>query len=103
MGLSSLAVGAGDPSGSIFDMQLPIAGLQLLAGLLAHSTQAMDWVAQQPDRCVAGAEGARTAVLSSLHERQSHPARCQQDLHLLEALQISTANLVLVHNEGLTG
>jgi hypothetical protein len=50
LGLSSLAVGAGDPSGSIFDMQLPIAGLQLLAGLLARSTQAMDWVVQQPDR-----------------------------------------------------
>lgn len=49
-GLSGLAVGAGDPSGSIFDMQLPIAGLHLLAGLLARSPQALDWVTQQPDR-----------------------------------------------------
>jgi hypothetical protein len=51
LGLSGLAVGAGDPSGSIFDMQLPIAGLHLLAGLLARSPQALDWVTQQPDRC----------------------------------------------------
>jgi hypothetical protein len=58
LGLSSLAVGAGDPSGSIFDMQLPIAGLQLLAGLLARSAQAMDWLGLQPDRRVPGcAEG----------------------------------------------
>lgn len=50
LSLSGLAVGAGDPSGSIFDMQLPIAGLHLLAGLLARSPQALDWVTQQPDR-----------------------------------------------------
>jgi hypothetical protein len=47
---SSLPVGAGDPNGSIFDMQLPVAGLQLLAGLLARSSTAMDWFRGQEDR-----------------------------------------------------
>lgn len=52
IGQSQLPVGAGDPSGSIFDMQLPIAGMQLLAGLMARSNDALEWFARDPDRCV---------------------------------------------------
>lgn len=45
------SVGAGAPSGGIFDMQLPVAALQLLAGLLARSPKALLWMAGEPHRC----------------------------------------------------
>uniref|UniRef100_A0A383WNT2 Rotatin N-terminal domain-containing protein n=1 Tax=Tetradesmus obliquus TaxID=3088 RepID=A0A383WNT2_TETOB len=37
-------VGAGAPSGELFDMQLAVSALQLLAGLLARSPQALAWM-----------------------------------------------------------
>lgn len=49
---AAINVGRGPHSGSIFDSQLPVAGLQLLAGLMGRSRTALEWVAGQPDRCV---------------------------------------------------
>lgn len=51
------AVGAGAPSGSIFDMQLPVACLQLLAALIARSPEALAWITGAPDRWAARACG----------------------------------------------
>lgn len=49
--IDSTSTAPGDPTSfSIFDMQLPVAAMNLLTVLLARSKSALDWMLQQPDR-----------------------------------------------------
>ncbi|KAF8060057.1 hypothetical protein HT031_004996 [Scenedesmus sp. PABB004] len=65
-------VGAGPPSGSIFDMGLPVAALQLLAGLLARSPGALAWVLRDTHRLLVP---LLPLALHSLHSVRRAVAR----------------------------
>ncbi|WIA33762.1 hypothetical protein OEZ86_006876 [Tetradesmus obliquus] len=67
-------VGAGAPSGELFDMQLAVSALQLLAGLLARSPQALAWMFGDTHRLLVP---LLPLVVHTLHSDSAQVARLQ--------------------------